>query len=568
MAKPHSDDCEKADVGSECDCDCAGAKHAVRNTRGGQPGAGRVSKRARKAADAAGKAPVVNNRAQPKTGAKTAKDAPVTNIDTGKPISREEAAERMFGTTAGRAKVAAAARKGLRNDKGEPATYDRLPSGLVMGRNPWHPPDIDESKLSTSRDGNTIHVTYDGKPLGSYWPAATGNYQVKTANGVPVGSGPFGAQYASADQAMEALKRATAEYQPGTVVAFNQGFGPSSYATFVRHQRDSNSVILKGADGREFRLPADDVIGRDNRKKPDALGAGGKTDAGDAAQVTSRRRNGDAVTETRSTTDPTKATPAPPAGGGAAATFGGKKVKPVTAAQQPVLEAIGSGSGYRGLPRGAVSNLERTGLITTVFSNGNAHLTDKGHVVLAAQRGDAKHQALNEQVAAAEAEVVKARQAVAANTARRNDPLDRDWSRRSHALQMEEREAYGRWMTLRHQRDAYLKDRTPAPAPDAEPADTPAKPAAAARPLPEKQQQKVDALKQGMGQRGYSAAELAVYLNARQLDALREHVTAELTRVQEQRTIDARRKGARLAQLRANAKAITEALAKLQAKGK
>lgn len=518
MAKPHSDDCEKADVGSECDCDCAGAKHAVRNTRGGQPGAGRVTKRAQKAATAAGKAPVVNNRAQPKTGAKTAKDAPVQNIDTGKPISREEAAERMFGTKAAKEKIAAArkaepitlmsnlakytdaqlqarideieakirpqggisgpqadiqqrlqrelARRKqdratggpIRNDKGEPAkTYDRLPGGQVMGRNPWHPPDIDESKLSTSRDGNTINVTYDGKPLGSYWPAATGNYQAKTANGVPIGSGPFGAQYASADQAMEALKRATAEYQPGTVVAFNQGFGPSSYATFVRHQRDSNSVILKGADGREFRLPADDVIGRDNRKKPDALGAGGKTDAGDAARVTSRRRNGDAVTETRSTTDPAKATP--PAAAGPAATFGGKKVKPVTAAQQPVLEAIGSGSGYRGLPRGAVSNLERTGLITTVFSNGNAHLTDKGHVVLAAQRGDAKHQALNEQVAAAEADLVKAQQAVAANTARRGDPLDRDWSRRSQALQQAEREAYGRWMTLRHQRDAYLKDR-------------------------------------------------------------------------------------------------------------
>lgn len=61
----HSSECEEADVGSLCDCDCAGAKHAVRRTKGGVPGAGQVSQRAQKAAHAAGRAPVVNNRAEP-----------------------------------------------------------------------------------------------------------------------------------------------------------------------------------------------------------------------------------------------------------------------------------------------------------------------------------------------------------------------------------------------------------------------------------------------------------------------------------------------------------------------
>lgn len=75
MAK-HDEQCEKADVGSLCDCPCAGAKHAVLNTRGGVPGAGAVGKRAQAAASGSGRAAVVNNRAQPKDGARVAAGAP------------------------------------------------------------------------------------------------------------------------------------------------------------------------------------------------------------------------------------------------------------------------------------------------------------------------------------------------------------------------------------------------------------------------------------------------------------------------------------------------------------
>jgi hypothetical protein len=61
----HSGECEHADVGSLCDCDCAGARHAVARTKGAVSGAGAVSKRAQRIAHRDGRAPVVNNQAVP-----------------------------------------------------------------------------------------------------------------------------------------------------------------------------------------------------------------------------------------------------------------------------------------------------------------------------------------------------------------------------------------------------------------------------------------------------------------------------------------------------------------------
>lgn len=72
----HDELCAKADVGSLCNCECAGRQHAIANTKGGVPGAGSIGKKARAAAARDGKAAVVNNRAVPKDGAKVAKDAP------------------------------------------------------------------------------------------------------------------------------------------------------------------------------------------------------------------------------------------------------------------------------------------------------------------------------------------------------------------------------------------------------------------------------------------------------------------------------------------------------------
>jgi hypothetical protein len=61
----HSRECEHADVGSLCDCDCAGARHAIARTTGGVPGAGAVSRRAQAVAHRDNRAAVVNNTAEP-----------------------------------------------------------------------------------------------------------------------------------------------------------------------------------------------------------------------------------------------------------------------------------------------------------------------------------------------------------------------------------------------------------------------------------------------------------------------------------------------------------------------
>lgn len=63
MSRPHSADCEHADVGSLCDCDCAGSRHAVKRTKGAVPGAGAVSRRAQRIAARDNRAAVVNNKA-------------------------------------------------------------------------------------------------------------------------------------------------------------------------------------------------------------------------------------------------------------------------------------------------------------------------------------------------------------------------------------------------------------------------------------------------------------------------------------------------------------------------
>lgn len=61
----HAEDCEKAEPGSLCDCDCAGAKHAIGRTKGGVSAAGSVSRRAQKIAAKDGRAAVVNRLAEP-----------------------------------------------------------------------------------------------------------------------------------------------------------------------------------------------------------------------------------------------------------------------------------------------------------------------------------------------------------------------------------------------------------------------------------------------------------------------------------------------------------------------
>lgn len=76
MADAHDKLCEEADVGSLCDCSCAGSKHAIRHTKGGVPGAGAVSKAAQAAAHKDGRAAVINNRAVPKEGSKVSSSAP------------------------------------------------------------------------------------------------------------------------------------------------------------------------------------------------------------------------------------------------------------------------------------------------------------------------------------------------------------------------------------------------------------------------------------------------------------------------------------------------------------
>lgn len=61
----HSPECEHADPGSLCDCDCAGAHHATARTKGGVPAAGAVSRRAQKVAARDGRPAVVNRLAEP-----------------------------------------------------------------------------------------------------------------------------------------------------------------------------------------------------------------------------------------------------------------------------------------------------------------------------------------------------------------------------------------------------------------------------------------------------------------------------------------------------------------------
>lgn len=105
--RPHNPECEKAEPGSECDCDCAGARHAVRRTAGGTAAAGSVSRRARQIAARQGRAAVVNNitRTDPapagggptavRTAARTPRLSPVTaakirQVRDGLPKTRDD----------------------------------------------------------------------------------------------------------------------------------------------------------------------------------------------------------------------------------------------------------------------------------------------------------------------------------------------------------------------------------------------------------------------------------------------------------------------------------------------
>lgn len=92
--KPHPADCEKAEVGSICDCFCAGKRHAVRGTRGGVPGAGAVTRRAQKIAAADGRAAVVNNNAVKATAAGKAPDVPKTPAKPKTPLPGDSARDR------------------------------------------------------------------------------------------------------------------------------------------------------------------------------------------------------------------------------------------------------------------------------------------------------------------------------------------------------------------------------------------------------------------------------------------------------------------------------------------
>ncbi len=512
----HDELCEKADVGSICDCSCAGAKHAVRNTKGGVPGAGAVSKKAQKAASSAGKAAVINNRAEPADGKRVAPAAPKTFKDaaaaraktdaddqrkvgqtldaigrgrkahedrlakltadndtwararlaeiqkanpgmsvadavkkgrqdpefrrrlaaqqeavaeakrrgidtdrivaaalksaaapkggrvvqdaaTGKPVSREQAARIMHGSKGkdlrgftasptgqqwehpsgvqvrkdplGGYRVMSphdkpgtgpsheqirhrkslddaladagteAARLEAGGDKighlppakkldfsdvnpdgspktgvtvasrrrgGDAVTETRGKPGdkpPAAGSGPWHPPQVDQAKVSTSGDpGGQTTLSYDGKPLGSYKKLPNGNFQVIMPDGKPLtGGGSQPSQFRSGGAASEALLRATAAYRPGTVVAFNEDFGPDAYATFVGHDRDKHLVTLKGADGATFTVSADRVTGTADGKQPDALAGGGKVEPGgqrDATERVQTRRGDGSVADT------------------------------------------------------------------------------------------------------------------------------------------------------------------------------------------------------------------------------------------------------------------------------
>lgn len=65
MAGPHPSECAHADPGSLCDCDCAGAQHAIARTKGGVSAAGAVSRRAQRVAAREGRPAVVNRLAEP-----------------------------------------------------------------------------------------------------------------------------------------------------------------------------------------------------------------------------------------------------------------------------------------------------------------------------------------------------------------------------------------------------------------------------------------------------------------------------------------------------------------------
>lgn len=69
MTRPHNRECEHADPGSLCDCDCAGSRHAVARTLRNRPAAGRVSTRAAAHARSQGRAPHVGVSWEPDPGA-------------------------------------------------------------------------------------------------------------------------------------------------------------------------------------------------------------------------------------------------------------------------------------------------------------------------------------------------------------------------------------------------------------------------------------------------------------------------------------------------------------------
>lgn len=153
-----------------------------------------------------------------------------------------------------------------------PDTYDRLPSGLLQGRNPWHPPDLDETLIDYRRqDDGSVQLTYGDELLGTLREEPNG-WVAEVAGRGPLRAHPgherltMPQYFGSNQQADQALRRATATYRTGDLVAFEQQMGRPSYGQVVRHERERGTIVLTHSR-LQFEVPAHSVIGRDNRPR-------------------------------------------------------------------------------------------------------------------------------------------------------------------------------------------------------------------------------------------------------------------------------------------------------------